>query len=589
MAHLLFDRKPPLSTEQKGALIDSLNKMLAPGNSYSKLATEMNKPEADVKKELVISALHDIAAPEDISQGTLGSCAATTVQIKMAIQNPGKYLAMIDDMAKGKEHVTGMKPNYTFKDEGKDDSKLNTYRTLSCKLMQNTLMDFADGARRAYDSSSKDKNLNYGLWDNEVKDLRDTIFNGTTNNVYSTGDYSPKQMVAMIDQAGPSSSNPIQISMLFNNDTGGDHANHVVSVVGIDKTKQTATIINPWGREETLPLKVLQDRILSIVADKELGTPRMEPADFSRATASKDDLIRTINDKNEDFLSKLTLSQKGIIVANLAKSANLSEQDKSAIIKVMGSILQGSDMQDSLMGSALYNGLLANGVNVPELINSIKANPDFINIAGDLCKLFPKAPLTAELINDPQIGPKLLAKMSTEDKGQFIGNILNSFPAEGPAQQAANNALTALGRSLEGATDFNMAKLVNNLSVMSKATMIKIENPAINKLFSKLTFEQKADVFRQLAKEQYKLDTALPTYDASLATITDAGMKVLQGMLDGKSQAEKAEIMKKFVTAYGQNDGKTKTPAQALADGKDQIVDVLPKTNVVTELMKLVK
>jgi uncharacterized protein YvpB len=570
---LIFERKPMLGVEQAGRLLDTINKMLGPDNKYDVLAGKLGKKPEDVKKDLVISALHDIAAPEDIAQGNIGSCAATCVQIKLALQNPEKYLECVDKLAKD-QSFNGIPPNWSFKDEGGKD-KLNTGRTLSCKIIQNAFMDFGDGARK-FDSSSTNKNDNYGMYDSGVVEVRKAVF-GTSSNIYSLKDYSPKQMVSMIGQAQPSSANPVTISMVFNNENkGGEHAVHVVNVVGIDKEKQTVTIINPWGRTETFPVKSLEDRVLSIVDDRKLGPDKTKDPD----TSSREELGKTVISKGDSFLDTLKFDQKAEVISALAKAGNLTEQDKAAIIKVIGNILQGSNFQDAGMAAELSAALKSKGIELyPALLNSVKSDSkEFMQMAADLGKN--NIYYAADLLNDPALGPKFLQSLNTEDKTKMLGNMCNFF-ASYPSGASANSAITALCNNLLTTADFKPEKLINNLNGFGKAIMVNLENPATTGLLNKFSPEQKIEFIRTMGKEENKLDPEKPADKQILDYMGAAGVKMIKGMLEGKTQAEQGALMTKIVTGFGQDDAKSKTATQALDDGQSQIVDFLPKSPMV--------
>ncbi|MBC7474908.1 MAG: hypothetical protein H7263_11495, partial [Candidatus Sericytochromatia bacterium] len=246
----IFDRKPPLSTEKIKEIFDKLTSMM--NTSYD--------PKVGNTKELVISALHDVSMPSDISQEGIGTCVGTSIQIQLAIRNPSEYLNMLDTLAQNKIYtsVTGanIPPNFTFTDEG-IDKNLDTGRTISAKIMQNAIMDFSDMNTRDFNSAKGDGGLNYIQTVKGLKEIVNT--NVETSYVW---DYTPEQLINTLKNSKPDRSNPIEISMSY--EPNGRDSIHSVNVINISDNQ--VTIVNPWGREETFPNDELNKRILSVSA-----------------------------------------------------------------------------------------------------------------------------------------------------------------------------------------------------------------------------------------------------------------------------------------------------------------------------------
>jgi hypothetical protein len=251
----LFNRKPPMTEEQKIQAIDKFTKMLE--TNYD--------PRVGSNRDLVVATMHDIAAPADITQGRNLTCVPTTIQAQLAIRDPLQYISMVDTLAQDKPFKTlggkSIKPNWTFaKDNNKDgiaDGK--NERNISSCLLQNSLMDFGDGSRK-FDSSASPQSS-----DNEQVGTSNTIFN-QHQKVYDEKRYSHSDLVDLAEKSAPSAENPLRVTMQFNKSTGD--ALHAVNVTGMDKEKGTVTIINPWGREETMPIKAFEERIHSVVTDQ---------------------------------------------------------------------------------------------------------------------------------------------------------------------------------------------------------------------------------------------------------------------------------------------------------------------------------
>lgn len=94
--------------------------------------------------EMARDILHDLAFPADIDQGNRATCAAASIQMKLAQTNPGRYAAMATTLAEGRpfafESGQQLQPNSTYQGDSSDN------RSLSGKIVQNAMMDF--GRRR---------------------------------------------------------------------------------------------------------------------------------------------------------------------------------------------------------------------------------------------------------------------------------------------------------------------------------------------------------------------------------------------------------------------------------------------------------
>lgn len=91
------------------------------------------------KNQYVKDLLHDIDYPTDINQGNRGTCAATAIQVKLAAENPKKYIEVSTELADGKKS-NGVSP-MPIKDSGKHGNDDN--RSLSAKVVENAFMEYA--------------------------------------------------------------------------------------------------------------------------------------------------------------------------------------------------------------------------------------------------------------------------------------------------------------------------------------------------------------------------------------------------------------------------------------------------------------
>lgn len=262
--------------EQKEQIARKIGEMASETNYDARIG--------DVNK-FVISALHDAALPQDISQAGLTSCAGTTIQIKMSLTRPMDYLNMVDSLAKGKNYTAPggavIEPNWSFVNDGKG-------RSLASGLAQNAIMDFANGKDKGYNSSVKDPDGLSGT--QEVKALKG-IFGGNFkfvtglekvvqesekkieemkkgNNNTPPVDSSPaavkNNLIQSLIDAKPSLGNPIPSSVNYRAPGTTASAEHAVLVFdvkakGPDDPAGTVRYINPWGRVETTSLNTFKE------------------------------------------------------------------------------------------------------------------------------------------------------------------------------------------------------------------------------------------------------------------------------------------------------------------------------------------
>ncbi|MFN8671321.1 MAG: hypothetical protein U0457_04455 [Candidatus Sericytochromatia bacterium] len=370
----LVERKPGLSVNDLKEVFTKLDSMMKEPN-YD--------PRIGNKKEMVISALHDIAEPSDISQEGIGTCTATTIQIQLAIRNPKEYLNMIDDLSKNQQHTTIMgkkiDPNWTFTEEGKE-GKTDTRRTISAKIMQNAIMDFADANTRNFDSSKADGGLTYDQTSGAINDIMN-------QNVasYEIWDYSAKQLVDLLKKSNPSDDNPIEISMAYQAD--GRDAFHSLSAVGLSDNK--IQIVNPWGRQESFSLEEFQRRVMSVSAkkDADIGIKSVNSFDPSvvpnlNNDAKRNELLNSMGNKDKiNFVADLS----GLhFYTNNPTDKNLSATEKKAIQYSLNSLLDSGPAQNERVYQLVLNTvgvqnttLLLNRINDgSELYNSLKTKMD---------------------------------------------------------------------------------------------------------------------------------------------------------------------------------------------------------------------
>lgn len=144
LEHLLTERGQDLGDERTGALLARLQGMN--GQDYD--------PRMGSSADVVVSALHDIAAPLNIDQGyNTGTCSATAMQMALAQSQPERYLDMVDSLAQD-QNFEAFAPDWSFAEEGQYETNENgsrsivtgeTGRSPTAQLVQNAIMEYANG------------------------------------------------------------------------------------------------------------------------------------------------------------------------------------------------------------------------------------------------------------------------------------------------------------------------------------------------------------------------------------------------------------------------------------------------------------
>ncbi|MEZ0367839.1 MAG: hypothetical protein ACAI44_01995, partial [Candidatus Sericytochromatia bacterium] len=201
---------------------------------YHKVGTRVG---GVTKTDILCDALHDVAWPSDIAQRNRGTCGAAAIQMKLALERPQQYVSTLLTLAQGKSYTTPvgaeMKANNTWVGDSGDA------RTLSCRIMQNSIMNLGGKGLlwdNTYDSSDDD---NEGGLDRGEQTY-------AIEQIFGDSDY---------DNDGPFTSASalyryVEDDIARGRSVSVSFKGHAVLVVGIDKSQsQTKLIMNSWGRQ----------------------------------------------------------------------------------------------------------------------------------------------------------------------------------------------------------------------------------------------------------------------------------------------------------------------------------------------------
>lgn len=384
---MILERRPPMEDKKIIECLNKLSQMMDNKNSYVS--------EIGNKTSFVISCLRDIAAPTNISQGAIGTCNPTSMTIDLAIRNPLKFLEMSDTLAQGKNYdlkdqegkiIGSIKPNFTFAANGTGVTD-NTNRSPSSALMQNSLMDFADGEWRSFNSNDPNKDKN-GLWlfqssilknmlyaDQGKTDFQeytidlstrfDSNYTATNTSIQTNGNLEQETLMSILSESKPSINNPIQVGITYNVDANDPNSRHAVQVIGIDD--KTVTIINPHGQEETISREEFEKRLVSVSAESSVAKKII-----NKPQQIKNEKLETIvnNVNSNDYLKSLSSKELAVLVKKLSESSD--PKSKEALNKVLDFINSSIDSYSDTKLSNIISSLKNEGVDLSLLVTNLK-------------------------------------------------------------------------------------------------------------------------------------------------------------------------------------------------------------------------
>lgn len=228
-----------------------------------------NQPDDGVNaKQLIRNALGDMAYPSNIDQANKGTCAATAVQMKWALENPRTYAQAITQLGEGKSYTTQggdpLPPNDTWKNDTKDK------RNFSARIMQNALMDLGNnvGVDQTYNSKADE---NQSFW----SDYSGLYANDTN---YALGEVMGADYQVDSMYSGSSLYGYVEDEVARGRSAVINFKGHAVLVTGIDK-QNDRVIINTWGEQYTMPVDEFKKYVQSAISIDDWGSDsRKTPA-----------------------------------------------------------------------------------------------------------------------------------------------------------------------------------------------------------------------------------------------------------------------------------------------------------------------
>lgn len=216
--------------------------------------SEMHNSLQSQRNSVIRGAIQEIAFPESINQHARGTCAGATCQIHFAINEPARYLGVVQGLASESGNVptnliSGNQRMYRAAGTLETD---NSGRSISSRLVQAAFMEFANGDDVTYNnqidehsdtedsglSSEQGDRLLEGLYGENSFEMLDTFGENAVSS-----EYLMSQVEDMLDQG-----NPVYIGMRWR------HGAHAVLATHIDRQEELVYFMNPQGDLQTMPL-----------------------------------------------------------------------------------------------------------------------------------------------------------------------------------------------------------------------------------------------------------------------------------------------------------------------------------------------
>lgn len=201
--------------------------------------------------------VQELATPSAINQGSVGTCAPTTIAIDLAMQNPAEYARIALGLASpsGEVELAGgqtlTREEGTILDDGKGRSNVQ-------RLMGSAFMELGNGDRD-YINSTEDGD---GAWSKDLDVLYEAVWGRPMSDKRLTTDEQRADAMDIIDTQLESGRNvPVALSW--------GEGYHKVLVTGTEVIdgQEYVTYTNPWGREERMPREEFESRLADINYD----------------------------------------------------------------------------------------------------------------------------------------------------------------------------------------------------------------------------------------------------------------------------------------------------------------------------------
>ena len=208
--------------------------------------------------------VQECATPSAVNQDTKGTCVATSIEIQLLRTNPAEYVRLVSGLASpaGEVKTAGGDVLKVEPDALTDD----TDRSLSQRLLAPALMEVGNG-RSDYDNTEDqhhgpESDGKSGLTPAQADRVLESLY-GKDFAFTVTDDAKKKEAGTQFVLDEVAAGRSVLVGLQWGD--GG----HKVLVVGTETRdgQEYVKIINPWGREESIPKDDFEKRLRNVNYD----------------------------------------------------------------------------------------------------------------------------------------------------------------------------------------------------------------------------------------------------------------------------------------------------------------------------------
>jgi hypothetical protein len=256
----VFDAASPAG---RGELVTLANRPLAEGllnrdsqggtllSSLQRIATGPLDPQfaqtGVTRDSLLDSILQEVTEPGQINQGSRGTCAATSMQYMLCVQNPAEYARLMQGLLSpaGSVKLANGDDLHRVTDSIAPDD--NTTRSPSERIFQCAMMDYSDnaGIHEDYDNTDP-SDIHRGLSRYEQRRGLEGLF-GRDFHLWGPGGYVHRDLIDVLKDGMPTPT----LADLYWKDSAGKDSSHAVVVTRVENDR--VYFRNPQGEVTDVP------------------------------------------------------------------------------------------------------------------------------------------------------------------------------------------------------------------------------------------------------------------------------------------------------------------------------------------------
>jgi hypothetical protein len=235
------------------------------------------------RRQLLSDVVQEVATPESIAQRNKGTCAATSVAVQLAMENPAEYVRLVSGLASPEAQVTLADGKTVIQREQlgtfKEDIRSESQELLAPALMEaanGSGLDYQDGTDSHYDENGD--YVHKGLNATESDRLAEAVFARPYDTMPNID--TPEEQAEAWERIQEHTANGETVAVGM---SWGPNEAHKVVVTGTGVNPKTGEeyveYTNPWGRTERMPKDEFLDRVNSIhtQAKERVKEPRQPP------------------------------------------------------------------------------------------------------------------------------------------------------------------------------------------------------------------------------------------------------------------------------------------------------------------------